>query len=135
MVHPASHSSKRPSSAERTAPIVSTASKPPSLRIYAPYRRSGRSTVHGVIADIAWALALVTAAYAWRALRASHARLVYWCSGLFVITLIQTGLGHLITDDGHDWLIGIHVPLAFIIFGLTTWITARSIRLARHEPR
>jgi hypothetical protein len=44
-------------------------------------------------------------------------------------------LGHLITDDGHDWLIGVHVPLAFVIFGLTTWLTVQSIRLSRREPR
>jgi hypothetical protein len=92
-------------------------------------------TVHGVIADIAWVLALVTAGYAWKAVRGSHARLTYWCAALFVITLAQTGIGHLITDDGHDWLIGIHVPLAFVIFGLTTWITAQSITLARRRAR
>jgi hypothetical protein len=92
-------------------------------------------TVHGVIADISWVLALVAAGYAWRTLRAAHPGLVNWCSALFVIVLAQTGIGHLITDDGHDWLIGVHVPLAFIIFGLTTWITTRSIRLARLDPR
>jgi hypothetical protein len=92
-------------------------------------------TVHGVIADISWVMALVTAGYAWRTLRASHARLVYWCAALFVITLAQTGIGHLITDDGHDWLIGVHVPLAFVIFGLTTCLTARSVSLSRRESR
>jgi ABC-type uncharacterized transport system permease subunit len=92
-------------------------------------------TVHGVIADISWVLALITAGYAWRTLRAPHLGLVYWCSALFVITLAQTGIGHLITDDGHDWLIGVHVPLAFIVFGVTTWITTRSIKLARLDPR
>ncbi|MFZ0378968.1 MAG: hypothetical protein WCD11_06225 [Solirubrobacteraceae bacterium] len=44
-------------------------------------------------------------------------------------------IGHLITDDGHDWLIEIHVPLTFVIFGLTIWITAQAITLARREPR
>ncbi len=87
-----------------------------------------------MIADISWVLALVTAGYAWRTLRGSYPGLVYGCAGLFVITLAQTGIGHLITDDGHDWLIGVHVP-ALIIFGLTTWITTRSIRLARFDPR
>lgn len=92
-------------------------------------------TVQGVITDVSWVLALVTAGYAWRTLRASHPGLVYCCAGLFVITLAQTGIGHLITDDGHDWLIAVHVPLPFIIFGLTTWITTRSIRLVRLDPR
>lgn len=92
-------------------------------------------TVHGVIADISWVMALITAGYAWRTLRASHPRMVAWCSTLFVITLAQTGIGHLITDYGHDWLIGVHVPLAFIIFGLTTWISTRAIRLSRRDSR
>ena len=90
-------------------------------------------TVHGVIADISWVMALITAGYAFKTLRASRPRMVVWCATLFVITLAQTGIGHLITDDGHDWLIGIHVPLAFIIFGLTTWISTKAIRLARRE--
>lgn len=92
-------------------------------------------TVHGVIADICWVLALVTAGYAFKTVRTSHPRMVYWCATLFVITLAQTGIGHLITDDSHDWLIAVHVPLAFVIFGLTTWITTRSIQMSRNEPR
>lgn len=92
-------------------------------------------TVHGVIADISWVLALITAGYAWKAIRRSHPRMFAWCCGLFVLALAQTGIGHLITDDGHDWLIAVHVPLAFIIFGVTTWITTRSIRLVRSESR
>jgi hypothetical protein len=34
-----------------------------------------------------------------------------------------------------DWLIAAHVPLAFVIFGLTTWITTQSIRMTGNEPR
>lgn len=62
--------------------------------------------MHGVIADISWVMALITAAYAFKTLRASHPRRVVWCATLFVIVLAQTGIGHLITDDGHDWLTG-----------------------------
>jgi ABC-type uncharacterized transport system permease subunit len=92
-------------------------------------------TMHGVIADISWVMALITAGYAWKTLRASHPRMVVWCATLFVIVLAQTGIGHLITDDGHDWLIGVHVPLAFIIFGLTTWVSTQAVRLSRRELR
>jgi heme A synthase len=80
-------------------------------------------------------MALITAGYAWWTLRASHPRMVAWCMTLFVSTLAQTGIGHWITDDGHDWLIGVHVPLAFIIFRLTTWISTRAIRLTRRDSR
>ena len=92
-------------------------------------------TVHGVIADVSWVLALATAGYAWKTVRASPPRIVYWCATLFIITLAQTGIGHLITDDSHDWLIAVHVPLAFVIFGLTTGITTRAIRMSRNELR
>src|ERR1700749_2601360 len=47
-------------------------------------------TVHGVIADISWVMALITAGYAFKTLRASRPRMVVWCAILFVITLAQT---------------------------------------------
>ena len=48
-----------------------------------------------------------------------------------MITLAQTGIGHLISDRGDEELVAIHVPLAFVIFGLTSWISARAVALAR----
>ena len=86
--------------------------------------------VHGVTADVSWVLALLTAAYALKAIRSSQPALAYCSAILFVITLAQTGLGHLITDDGDDGLVAIHIPLAFVIFGLTIWISARALRLS-----
>ena len=32
---------------------------------------------------------------------------------------------------GADGLVAIHIPLAFVIFGLTIWITGRAVRLNR----
>jgi heme A synthase len=91
-------------------------------------------TTHGVIADVSWVLGLITAAYAaWR-LRDTHRDMVLWSAGLFVALLAQTGIGHLITDDGDDGWIAVHVPLAFAIFGVTIWTTARAWRL-RDAPR
>ena len=87
--------------------------------------------VHGAIADVSWVLALITAIVAVWTLRGACPRLVTCSVILFVITLAQTGIGHLITDDSHDGLVAVHIPLAFVIFGLTTWIAAKAVALAR----
>jgi hypothetical protein len=88
-------------------------------------------TVHGLVADLSWVLALVTAVIGFLSIRRATPRLEYWAIALFVLTLAQTGLGHLITDYKDDWIIEVHVPLAMVIFGLTVWITVRAGRLHR----
>jgi hypothetical protein len=89
-------------------------------------------TVHGVVADVSWGLALITAVYAAITLRRVVPRLVVAAAVLFVLTLAQTGIGHLITDKGEDGWIAVHVPLAFVIFGLTLWLSLRTA-LARRS--
>jgi hypothetical protein len=64
-------------------------------------------------------------------IRGSQPMLAYCSAILFAITLAQTAIGHLITDNGADGLVAIHIPLAFVIFGLTIWITGRAVRLNR----
>lgn len=88
-------------------------------------------TIHGIIADVSWVLALASAAIGWFTIRRATPHLAHWAIALFVLTLAQTGLGHLITDYGYDALIEVHVPLAMVIFGLTVWITVRARRLHR----
>jgi hypothetical protein len=88
-------------------------------------------TVHGVIADASWVLALITAGYGVLKLRRTHRTLVDTAVVLFIITLAQTGIGHLITDSGQDGWIALHVPLAVVIFGLTGWLTLRAFRATR----
>ena len=51
---------------------------------------------------------------------------------LAVLTIVQLVIGHLITDAEQDGWIGLHVPLAFVIFGLTGWLAIRSASLRRH---
>ena len=63
-------------------------------------------------------------------IRGSQPMLAYCSAILFAITLAQTAIGHLITDNGADGLVAIHIPLAFVIFGLTIWISARALRLS-----
>jgi hypothetical protein len=89
-------------------------------------------TVHGVVADLSWVLTLVSAGYAFFALRASFPVLVRWSGVLFVVTLIQTGIGHLITDKAMDWLIWVHVPLAFVVFAAAGYLSVWAFRV-RHQ--
>jgi hypothetical protein len=96
--------------------------------------QQGWVTIHGVVADVAWGLALVTAIYAVAGLRRAVPGLVVAAIVLFVLTLAQTGIGHLITGHGDDGWIAVHVPLAFVIFGLTLWLSVRAA-LARRSTR
>jgi hypothetical protein len=86
----------------------------------------GWVSVHDVVADVACGLSLVTAIYAAAALRRAGPGLVVAAAGLFVLVLAQTGIGNLITHRGDDGLIAVHVPLAFVIFGLTLWLSVRA---------
>ena len=88
-------------------------------------------TVHGVVADISWALALITAGYAYLTLRHDFPVLVRLAAALFAITLVQTGIGHLITQYGADWLIAIHVPLAFAVFAVAGYLSVWAVRVRR----
>lgn len=93
--------------------------------------QSGRDswvTVHGLIADATWVLALVTAIVAFRSVRRARPELWVGSATLFVLALAQTGLGHLITDGGMDGLIVVHVPLAMIVFGLAIWLAVTAAR-------
>jgi hypothetical protein len=96
--------------------------------------RGGWIDAHGAVADVSWVLALAAATVAWRILRHSHRTLWLGSAALFVLDLTQTGIGHLITDEGQDGLIMLHVPLAFVLFGLTIWLSLRAGQLRRRRP-
>jgi hypothetical protein len=89
-------------------------------------------TVHGVVADVSWVLTFISAGYAFFALRTYFPILVRWSGVLFVVTLFQTGIGHLITDKGMDWLIMVHVPLAFVVFAAAGYLSVWAVRV-RHQ--
>ena len=89
-------------------------------------------TLHGVVADASWALSLITAGYSFLALRHHFPVLVRLAAALFAVTLLQTGIGHLITQLGMDWLIWIHVPLAFVVFAVAGYLSIWAVRV-RHQ--
>lgn len=93
--------------------------------------RKGWIDVHSIVADVVVALALATMIVTIVTLRKSARVLLVGSIILFVLTVIQTFLGHEITDNNQDWLIGIHVPLAFLIFGLAVWLPVQSVMLRR----
>jgi hypothetical protein len=88
-------------------------------------------TVHGVVADATWVAALVAAVVGLLRVRRTRPTLAWGTAALFVLTLAQTGIGHLITDKGMDGLIVVHVPLAVLIFGLATWLMVDLGRVSR----
>ena len=95
--------------------------------------REGWIAVHNIVADVTIVVALVAAIVGLVAVRASD-RVLAW-SGLilFVLLLVQTMLGHLITDAEADGWIGVHVPLAFVIVGLAVWLSVRGALVRRRR--
>jgi hypothetical protein len=51
--------------------------------------------------------------------------------GLFVLIVVQTGLGEAITKGDANELITAHVPIAVLIFGLGVYLSGAGARLRR----
>ena len=93
--------------------------------------RDGWIDAHGIVADVVAGLALVTMIFTITAFRKSHRPLIGRTITLFALVVVQIFIGHFITDFNQDWLIGIHVPLAFIIFGGAILLPFQAIRMRR----
>lgn len=91
--------------------------------------------VHGVIANVTLLVALAAAIVGLIFVRRSHAALAWGSAGLFVLLVLQTVIGHAITDGHQDGWIGVHVPLAFVIFGGTIWISIQGARARRSSVK
>lgn len=88
-------------------------------------------TLHGAVADVSWVAAGITAGYAFSVFRRARPILWWGSLALFLLDLAQTGIGHLITDEGHHGLITLHVPVAMALFGVATWLSTRAAVEAR----
>jgi hypothetical protein len=86
--------------------------------------------VHSIIGNATLLVALVTAVVATVQLRKVAGSLVGWTWGLFVLLVIQVGTGQLVANHHKGW-VGLHVPVALIVFGLTVWLSVRSALLRR----
>jgi cell division protein FtsW (lipid II flippase) len=87
--------------------------------------------VHNIVADITIVVALAAAIVGLVAVRATDRILAWFGLVLFVLLLVQTMLGHLVTDAEADGWIGVHVPLAFVIVGLAVWLSVRGAQVRR----
>jgi hypothetical protein len=92
---------------------------------------SGWLHAHEVNGDVAEGLAVVTALFALVKLRAVARSLVIGSAVLAVAVIAQAEIGRAITDNGHDALLVIHIPLALAVFGLTIWLSVKARQL-RH---
>lgn len=106
------------------------------------YRHAGGGdawvSAHGVVADVLWVVALVGAVTAAVQLRRAAPALALAAAAYLVLALIETGIGHLISEPSvlgisgqRDQLIALHIPLAVVLVALGGWIAVRASRLAR----
>jgi len=95
--------------------------------------RDGWITAHNIAASATIVVALVTAVVVLVLVRATD-RVLAWSSlVLFVLLVLETVLGHLITDAEADGWIGVHVPLAFVIVALAVWLAVRGAQVRRRS--
>ena len=88
-------------------------------------QRDGWIDVHNVIANVTLVAALAAAIVGVAAVRRARPSAAWASAVLFVLLVVQVVIGHLITDGKQDGWIGVHVPLAFVIFGITIWLSIR----------
>jgi Mn2+/Fe2+ NRAMP family transporter len=93
--------------------------------------RDGWITVHNIVANATIVVALVTAVVGLVLVRATDRVLAWSGLVLFVLLVIQTVLGHLITEGKADGWIGVHVPLAFVVIALAVWMSIRGAQVRR----
>jgi len=95
--------------------------------------RDGWITAHNIIANVTILVALATAVVGLVLVRATDKVLAWSSLILFVLLILQTVLGHLITEGEADGWIGVHVPLAFVIVALAVWLAVRGAHVRRRS--
>lgn len=98
--------------------------------------RGGWIDAHGIISDVVAVLSLALMVFTIVKLRKVSRQLLAGTIALFFLVIVQSTLGHQITDNDQDWLIGVHVPLAFVVFAIAVWlpISARMLRRSSALP-
>jgi heme A synthase len=92
--------------------------------------RGGWITAHNIISNVTVTVAVAAAIAGFAAGRIN--RTAAWASVVLALLLVvQIVIGHLITDAKQDGWIAVHVPLAFVIFGLTIWLSIRGAMARR----
>lgn len=91
----------------------------------------GWQTVHQITAYILVILSLIAAVIAAVSLRRTRPGLVWPSVGLFVLMIIQTGLGQAMSDGGAHAVIAAHVPVAVLLMGVSVYVALAASRPAR----
>jgi hypothetical protein len=91
--------------------------------------------VHDIIANATIVAAIVVAVIGIVLVRATDRALAWSSVALAVLLVVQTVIGHLITDAHADAWIGVHVPLAFVIVALAVWLAIRGAGARRRGAR
>jgi heme A synthase len=86
---------------------------------------------HGMVANVVVVLALLTVIVAWRLNRSTRGPLLVGSAVLLVLLVIQTIIGHVISDGHHPALTVVHVPIALLVFGLTVWLSVQAAVISR----
>lgn len=86
--------------------------------------------LHQITAVVVVILALAAAILA-LATQRHHRAIATGSAGLFVLLVIQTGVGQAISDGGEHALIAVHVPLAMLITGLGVYLSIAAARSRR----
>ena len=93
--------------------------------------RDGWIGAHDIVADVVAVFALATMIFTIVVLRRRSRPLLIASIVLFVLVLGQVAIGHQITDNKQDWLIAVHVPLAFVVFAIAGWLPISAAMLRR----
>ncbi|MGH3434881.1 MAG: hypothetical protein ACRDRN_00270 [Sciscionella sp.] len=92
---------------------------------------SGFVQFHQITAYVLVVLSLAAAILAGAQLRHTRPALMWPGIGLFVLMIIQTGLGQAASQDGPHALIAAHIPVAMLIMGLSVYLAIASAWLRR----
>ena len=97
-----------------------------------PGTHTGWLDAHNANADVAGALAILSAVYAVIWLRTAARSLAIGSIVLAVLVIALIAVGHAIAGSNDHGLTPVHVPLALLAFGLTIWLSlkARALRQA-----
>ncbi len=96
-----------------------------------PGSHSGALNAHDVNADLTLGLSIAAAVYAIVLLRKAARSLVIGSLVLVALLVALVAIGHAITGSGDDGLTPVHVPLALLAFGQTTWLSVRAVSLRK----
>jgi hypothetical protein len=99
-------------------------------------KRTGRHTLvdsHGMLANLTVLLAVISVVAAWRLAKLRRGPLLVGSIVLLVLIVIQTVVGHIISDGHHPGWIVVHVPVAMLVFGLTVWLSVQAAVISRAE--